>query len=414
MKALIQISGVQYACGENNVQAVMTEMKEQRPEILLVTQHTHDYGIIVRAVTGTECRGVVSRFDVGRVLQMMQYDYSKILVGQLEETDFEGRCFTVCVDADCPEQDISTDNATSLWDDWQWTGAPLLDSTADERRLDISIKVVLAALRRCGKISRQTLLEHLDIVLQLAKWDVSHETQSLLNEMRMLLSQHADSDVRAYAPRLRHTLTALGSKKRTQEFQDAYLPELCRSEEAERMRQQWYDIHKAELGNIKLWQPTINRQIEAIENSLMSLPADLCYQRDLFGDLMHRLLYLDIPRRKLTMLLSAIVLRRQLRRLLGLSEDDDTSIDNEAERLLTVQLTPIFNFNPDWARDFLLLARGQKTTDITQLVSQWVRCKRINPDLCHRPLWTALHDAGIYNATESNWNVSLSIKKAWT
>ena len=29
MKALIQISGAQYACGENNVQAVMTEMKEQ-------------------------------------------------------------------------------------------------------------------------------------------------------------------------------------------------------------------------------------------------------------------------------------------------------------------------------------------------------------------------------------------------
>ncbi|MBQ4229437.1 MAG: hypothetical protein II675_06555 [Bacteroidaceae bacterium] len=410
MKTLVQITGVQYACPENSVLAVMAELEKQHPEVLLVTEHTHDYGIIVRALIGTEYRGVVSRFDIEQVLRMMQHDSTATLVGQLAETDLEGRCFTVCIDGDYPTPDTPNDNQTGIWSNWQWTGAPLLDSTADDRRLDISLKVTLAGLRQSGKIDKQTLLEHLDIVLKHARWDISRETQKQLNEVRNLLGQHTDNDLRALAPKFRHTLTALGSKKRTKEFQDTYLPELCRSDEAGRMRQQWYDMHKAELGNLKQWEPTINTQLEAIENCLMSLPADLCYQRDLFGDLMHRLLYLDIPRRKLNMLLSALVLRRLLRRLLGLPEDNDTSIDNEAERLLIKELTPIFNYNPDWAHDFLLLAKGKKTTDITHLVSHWVRDRRICPDHCHRPLWTALHDAGIYNASESNWNLALNVR----
>ena len=52
----------------------MAELEKQHPEVLLVTEHTHDYGIIVRALIGTEYRGVVSRFDIEQVLRMMQHD----------------------------------------------------------------------------------------------------------------------------------------------------------------------------------------------------------------------------------------------------------------------------------------------------------------------------------------------------
>jgi hypothetical protein len=288
-----------------------------------------------------------------------------------------------------------------------------MDSTTDDRRLDISLKVALAEFRCRGMINKQTLLEHLDIVIKLAKWNVSLETQQQLSELRRLVGQHPDKDVRALAPQLRHTLTAFGSKKRTKEFQDIYLPELCQSQAAEQMYRQWCALHKAELSDIKQWQSNLSKHLDAIETCLMNLPADLCYQKDQFGELMHRLLYLNIPCRKLLMLLSAIVLRQRLRSQLGLSEDDTTNSIEATERQLVLQLAPIFYGNTDSAREFLLLSRGKKNLDIIFLTNLWIRDKRICPDHCHRPLWTILHDAGIYTATESNWNALLDIRKSW-
>jgi len=85
MKALIQITGVQYACTENDIDAVMAAMEKEKPEVLLVTEQTHDYGIIVRAVVGTAYRGVVSRFDLELVLGMMHHDGTPVLVGTRPE-----------------------------------------------------------------------------------------------------------------------------------------------------------------------------------------------------------------------------------------------------------------------------------------------------------------------------------------
>lgn len=71
MKTLIQITGLQYSCGEADIHSVMAALEREKPEVLLVTEHTHDFGIIVRALIGTAYRGVVSRFDLELVLRMM-------------------------------------------------------------------------------------------------------------------------------------------------------------------------------------------------------------------------------------------------------------------------------------------------------------------------------------------------------
>lgn len=413
METLIQITGLQYDCTEADIAVVMTEMEQQKPEMLLVTEQTQDFGIIVRALRGTTYRGVVSRFDLERVLAMMRHDSSSVLVTQVTETDQEGRCYTVRVRGNYPTPDSTSADAPDIWADWKWTGAPMLNSSDDDRRLDVSLKVAMTELTHNGSISKQTLLEHLNRILLLARWDVSRETQEQLEQTRRLVSSHADQDVRALAPQFRHTLSALGSKKRTVEFQEIHFPELCRSTEAAQMHRQWCSLHKAQLTSIKLWQQTIMQQLETIEACLLKLPADLCYQKDLFGELMHRLIYLNIPRRKLQMLQSALVLQQCLRRQLGLSDDDSASLLDKRERDLALQLAPIFYGNTDDAREFLLLARGQKPSDITTLVTLWVRDKRICAANCHRPLWTILHEAGIYTATESNWNMHLDIRKAW-
>ena len=169
MNTLIQITGVQYACEETDVTAVMAALEKQKPEVLLVTEQTHDFGIIVRALVGTAYRGVVSRFDVGNVLHMMQHDGTAVLVGQVTDTDCEGRCYNISINGDYPASDDSDNNAPDIWDNWHWTGAPLLDSSPNDCRLDISLKVALAELRCCGSMNRQTLLEHLALIMELAK-----------------------------------------------------------------------------------------------------------------------------------------------------------------------------------------------------------------------------------------------------
>ena len=416
MENIIQITGIQYACEDADMQAVMAELDQQKPEVLLVTEQTHDFGIIVRALVGTTFRGVVSRFDREHVLQMMQHDGTSVLVGKVTETDPEGLCYSISISGDYPDpNDTTGDDAHDIWANWCWTGAPLLETSPDDCRLDISIKVALRELQRSGSMNRQTLLEHLALILKLTRWDVSRETQRQLSQIRQLVSRHSDTDVRALAPQLRRTLTAIGSKERARQFQDTYFTQLCQSDAAERMYCRWCDIHRGELDEGQR-QQTISRQLEAIEHCLMQLPADLCYQKDHFGALMHRLLYLDIPQRKLLMLQSALVLRLLLQllcRQLGLGDKKGAEASDDSERQLIRQLEPIFKGNTDNVRDFLQRTKEKPATDITRLVSQWVRQKLINPELCHRPLWTALHDAGIYRPTEANWNMMLEIRRSW-
>lgn len=411
METLIQITGLQYACEGTDVATLIAELEEQRPEVLLVKEQTNDFGIVVRALTGTRSCGVVSRFDLEQTLGMMQHDNTPVLVGRVAETNSEGRCFSISVCGNYPTHDTSAANAPSLWDNWQWTGAPLMDSNPEERRLDISLKIASAELQQHRGVNKQTLLEHLNVILQLANWDISSETQQQLGTIRRLVGCHPDNDVRALAPMLRHSLSALGSRQRAKDFRDIYLPQLCKSSEAEQMHNLWCRANVGKLGNPELWKPTIIHQLENIEANLRLLPANLYYQTDRFDMLLHRLLYLGIPHRKLVMLLSAIVLRQLLRQQLGLQTGTADNAAEERQQQLALQLAPAFYGNTTKALNFLMLAEGKKPSDITRLVSLWVADKHIRADLCHRPLWTILHKADIYTASESNWNAMLNIRK---
>ena len=411
MNTHIQITGLQYTCEGKDMAALMEELDQQHPEVLLVQEQTNDFGTVVHALIGSRFCGVVSRFDLGQTLGMMQYANAQVLVGQVAKTHHEGRCYDVSICGDFPILTPASHCAMHLWDKWEWTGAPLMDSSPEERHLDISLKVALAELQLARRMNKQTLLEHLHIVLRLTQWDICNETQQQLDSIRRLLEQHEDCDVRRFAPLLRHSLTALGSQQRATAFRDTYFPLLCKSAEAEQMNKQWHHASVAHLSDSSQWKPTIQKQLQDIEDSLKRLPADLYYQIGRFDALMHRLLYLDIPRHKLTMLLSALVLRQLLKQQIGLAQDNTESGLEEHEQLLIRQLAPAFFGNTTKAMQFLLLVRGKKASDITSIVSRGVNERVISSALCHRPLWTILHNAGIYTATESNWNSRLNIRK---
>lgn len=408
MDTLLLITGVQYACPAGDVDAVMAQMEQEKPEVLLVTEQTDDFGIIVRALVGTAYRGVVSRFDVEHALAMMQHNNDNVLVGHVVSTDSQGRCYTASIAGEYPNLEKEAHSTEeSAWNEWQWTNAPLLAERPEESRLQISIKVALKELLSKGSMHTATLLEHLRQILELAQWDVSCETQQQLSRICREVGTHPDEAVRSLQRELQRMLIAFGSARRTQEFQDTYLPLLVQSNEAEIMWQQWKEMHGEALRNPMKWEETLRTAYLHIQDALSRLPAGLCRQQNNFGALMHRLLYLNVPRRKMLMLLSALVLKAKIAALLNM--DDDKTADEKEQWQLRVarRLAPIFGGEVATAREFLGMAKDRPGKEITQLVNRWVTDKRILRDLSHRPLWTILHDEGLYKRSESNWNAQL-------
>jgi hypothetical protein len=73
---------------------------------------------------------------------------------------------------------------------------------------------------------------------------------------------------------------------------------------------------------------------------------------------------------------------------------------------IVTQLLPIFYNKEKDVRLFLNQIRGMATEDITELVNQWVKEKRISDYGNSRKgvLWGILHNAGLYTRTVQNWN----------
>ena len=74
---------------------------------------------------------------------------------------------------------------------------------------------------------------------------------------------------------------------------------------------------------------------------------------------------------------------------------------------LVSRLKPIFYGDEKEARNFLSDIQDMKPRQITAKVTQLVREKKISSLSKGRELWTVLHDSGLYQPTESNWNMQV-------
>lgn len=91
---------------------------------------------------------------------------------------------------------------------------------------------------------------------------------------------------------------------------------------------------------------------------------------------------------------------------------EEAQIVNEVEDLandeaIVNKLKPIFYGVEDDAREFLVAIRGMKPTEITETVKRYVAKKKISEKSCRHDLWKVLNDSGLYNRTESNWNMQV-------
>ena len=80
-----------------------------------------------------------------------------------------------------------------------------------------------------------------------------------------------------------------------------------------------------------------------------------------------------------------------------------TELDEQQQDVVE-KLKPMFYGQLEDAKAFLVSIQGMKPTQITDKVNQLVSEKKISDMSKHRDLWKVLHDSGIYDKSESNWN----------
>ena len=85
-----------------------------------------------------------------------------------------------------------------------------------------------------------------------------------------------------------------------------------------------------------------------------------------------------------------------------LEKEQKCVIDNRKE--IVAKLNPIFYNDEAEASSFLSEIQGMKAKQITDRVNQLVRARRISEMSRKRELWMVLHDYGLYEKSESNWN----------
>ena len=106
--------------------------------------------------------------------------------------------------------------------------------------------------------------------------------------------------------------------------------------------------------------------------------------------------YLKLSRRELYDLYSVLLLIEQLKPLLkGMVANQDEII---------AKLRPIFYGDDQEANGFLMDIQDMKPKQITDRVNQLVDDKKISEMSRKRDLWMVLHNYGLYEKSESNWN----------
>ena len=80
---------------------------------------------------------------------------------------------------------------------------------------------------------------------------------------------------------------------------------------------------------------------------------------------------------------------------------------NDQQQNVVEKLKPMFYGQVEDAKTFLVSIQGMKPTQITDKVNQLVREKKISDMSKHRDLCKVLHDCGIYDKSESNWNMQV-------
>ena len=86
---------------------------------------------------------------------------------------------------------------------------------------------------------------------------------------------------------------------------------------------------------------------------------------------------------------------------------EEEKVLSAEEDAIVMQLLPMFYGNEDNAKEFIGSIQGMKGKQITDMVNMLITEKKLSELSCHRDLYKVLHNAGIYDKSESNWNMQV-------
>ena len=101
------------------------------------------------------------------------------------------------------------------------------------------------------------------------------------------------------------------------------------------------------------------------------------------------------------------LINEDISRVLSDEKKEEKIVLSPGEDALLAQLLPMFYGSEDNAKEFLGSIRGMKGKQITDMVNMMITKKKLSELSCHRDLYTVLHNAGIYDKSESNWNMQV-------
>lgn len=77
---------------------------------------------------------------------------------------------------------------------------------------------------------------------------------------------------------------------------------------------------------------------------------------------------------------------------------------SENDAVLLNELSPFFFGKREEAHSFLCKIKGAKPTQIVSTINALIKERKISAVSCGKPLWTLLHDCGLYLPELRNWN----------
>lgn len=296
--------------------------------------------------------------------------------------------------------------SVSPWEDWSYNGQ-LLPRTAMERRLDI-VRETLMDMMDYDEPWGNDAKEYVKAFVSNGVIDLSCEMRQDMLRLIHWLEMGECEEMKSMADGVMSVMMHMGSEDLRPVYVQSLITERTNSEACLTILQN-ASFDEMELRDCYDTMPYRTGQGNEDVAGDKRFVAKLYYDNTL-------------SRGKLQEIYSVIALTRRLEMLQKDKaskpmEDNEVVVAKEthqevveditpSEACIAEQLKPIFYGNSVNAQMFLKAIRGMKPKGVTDYVNKLLDGKEkvISPLSCHRDLWKVLHDNGLYNPTEGNWN----------
>lgn len=351
MKALIKIVGVQYAVNpdheagkpmseEENARTIdyLTGLKEKKPRVTLLLEPTNE-----KDPNAVACR--VSRAKSGYVSNLRLYKRrARLAINADGAGKCRGRVVDVVVgehgfyyiEVEVPDAPVQETSVTDLrWAEWK-PAVPKLAMREEWMQGECSLQVLadLAGIENPDDEDREEMQDCLAATVALLRHAPWNEIQVLAEKVLTQAERLHDELHIDMGRQIERLLCGMCSERRLEERRSSWLPSLRSSHEARQVWLQWLQMHHRT--ETSLTRRDLTAWLGELQEMLGGLHAiDTCTDGDEL-ELLSRAYYSNVPREKFLLLLSVLLLSREIEERL-LVVDAKQNIQSKSLRDLMVK-----------------------------------------------------------------------------